>query len=814
MPSRRGCNRLFAWLIVPIFAWLIACVATVRVASASDMAAPLWSNVHSSVAVDGRWQPLIDRERLAHSAVYDARRREMIVFGGLPAAASEGPERLFDGAPFGDVLIYSPEGDPAWRTLTTSGPAPEPRAEHTALLDPDHDQMIVFGGRAADGRYLNDVWALSLSEPRTWTQLTPSGDGPAPRAGHSVVLDTRRGRMIVYGGTNQVQAWGDCWALELSGTPTWTRLPGFPMGDSPRAHASLVYDPVRDRVILLGGLYVPAPFSLARNLLSRGPFYMGFESTPFGYFNDVWQLSLASDEPWSPLLQFHLPFRAAHAVGAFFDPDQDAIVMLAGADSLGVPGVHLATHSLSGAAYWNISRVVQPVEPVTGVLGSFAVDPIGRRLFWFGGVSGRGPQPPEVATLTWSGTPHWHWSEHTPRIRDLEGVVAPRGDVLLQLPRTVVAAGDDYTDFSAVRLAAMPQRERVHVGGTPPPAREFPAVVSDESGDRLLFFGGHEGAGPLRDLWELANVSGKPEWRLLEAVGAPALRWPQAFVVPSRSVLVVLGEGERPWELWEYPLHGGTGWSRWPTEGPGFGEAGGQIVYDSTRERLIAIPASDTSRGVLVCDLGGDRTWHHVAVGGFIPRLTWTLDASRDRLVAFGGAPEPGSLARQSQVLHAMSLVQPMSVQALAPQGSMPRARGTAAWVYDAGHDRFLMFGGFHSTGTSEDLWALSFTDEITGAPPSTPSRPEYLLASPVPAGPSGTTLRWVASRSGPVRVTVHDAAGRRIRTLVEGTRPAGSDVAQWDVRDDGGRALSAGVYFARLETPAGTSTRRIVVVR
>jgi hypothetical protein len=190
------------------------------------------------------------------------------------------------------------------------------------------------------------------------------------------------------------------------------------------------------------------------------------------------------------------------------------------------------------------------------------------------------------------------------------------------------------------------------------------------------------------------------------------------------------------------------------------------------------------------------------------------VDAARDRLVAFGGAPEPGAFERQSQALRALSLAQPMQVQLLEPQGVRPQARRTSAWVYDAERDRFLMCGGLREVGEGEDLWALSFAAETGGPPVVTAQRPEWLIAAPLPAGPSGTTLRWVASRAGMVRVTVHDAAGRRIRRLVEGMRSAGSDAVQWDTRDDGGRSSHPGVYFARLETPAGTSTRRIVVVR
>jgi len=46
--------------------------------------------------------------------------------------------------------------------------------------------------------------------------------------------------------------------------------------------------------------------------------------------------------------------------------------------------------------------------------------------------------------------------------------------------------------------------------------------------------------------------------------------------------------------------------------------------------------------------------------------------------------------------------------------------------------------------------------------------------------------------------VAVYDLAGRRLRTLCQGQRPAGRQSLTWDGRDDGGRGLSSGVYLVR----------------
>lgn len=67
---------------------------------------------------------------------------------------------------------------------------------------------------------------------------------------------------------------------------------------------------------------------------------------------------------------------------------------------------------------------------------------------------------------------------------------------------------------------------------------------------------------------------------------------------------------------------------------------------------------------------------------------------------------------------------------------------------------------------------------------------------------------------AGPVRLEVFDALGRRVRSLVSGTRAPGRLSVNWDLRDDSRTLVSAGAYFCRLESAAGESTARLVVCR
>ena len=63
-----------------------------------------------------------------------------------------------------------------------------------------------------------------------------------------------------------------------------------------------------------------------------------------------------------------------------------------------------------------------------------------------------------------------------------------------------------------------------------------------------------------------------------------------------------------------------------------------------------------------------------------------------------------------------------------------------------------------------------------------------------------------------PARLDIFDLQGRRLRTLADRRLPAGASVLAWDGRDEAGRRLGRGLYFARLVTPGSVSTTRILL--
>ncbi|MBC8426854.1 hypothetical protein H8E07_22295 [bacterium] len=183
-----------------------------------------------------------------------------------------------------------------------------------------------------------------------------------------------------------------------------------------------------------------------------------------------------------------------------------------------------------------------------------------------------------------------------------------------------------------------------------------------------------------------------------------------------------------------------------------------------------------------------------------------------------------------------------------APIGDTPRvgaAVNHVGWVGDSWPtENLLAFNGFygnwvpqsiggHTSQTIEaggrtilaiDLTTLhAFDPQAPALPiddpgPNTlpPPRPAKLTLHPVHPNPFNPSTRFAFDlpRPGPFTLRVHDLRGRVVRTLAEGSIPAGSHTATWNGRDDDGRALPSGAYVIRLEAEGHAATRRATLLK
>ncbi|MBM3287305.1 MAG: hypothetical protein FJY88_08155 [Candidatus Eisenbacteria bacterium] len=122
--------------------------------------------------------------------------------------------------------------------------------------------------------------------------------------------------------------------------------------------------------------------------------------------------------------------------------------------------------------------------------------------------------------------------------------------------------------------------------------------------------------------------------------------------------------------------------------------------------------------------------------------------------------------------------------------------------------------GRFDDGETSDFLLAVDRDPtDIEEAVPERTSATRFLTIHPNPFGQMSTISLEVAV-AGEVKVTIHDPAGRRVRTLVDGARPAGPLPLSWDGRDDAGNQLSSGIYFVRARAVGETQASPIIFLR
>ena len=82
----------------------------------------------------------------------------------------------------------------------------------------------------------------------------------------------------------------------------------------------------------------------------------------------------------------------------------------------------------------------------------------------------------------------------------------------------------------------------------------------------------------------------------------------------------------------------------------------------------------------------------------------------------------------------------------------------------------------------------------------------------PNPFNPS-TVIPYQLPTTTHVRLEVFNLLGQRLATLVDGERPAGAHMTQWDGTDAAGRAVGAGVYIYRLIGGGHMVSRRMVLI-
>lgn len=117
--------------------------------------------------------------------------------------------------------------------------------------------------------------------------------------------------------------------------------------------------------------------------------------------------------------------------------------------------------------------------------------------------------------------------------------------------------------------------------------------------------------------------------------------------------------------------------------------------------------------------------------------------------------------------------------------------------------------------GTNQEVVIDQFTF-VPGNPADVPL--PQIAADESAATPNPFTSRTAISfslpKAGPARVLVYDASGRLVRTLANGSFPAGIHEVTWNGRDDAGSRVASGLYFAQVRSGGVAETKRVVLLR
>jgi hypothetical protein len=599
------------------------------------------------------------------------------------------------------ATLASQEG--AWDPIVVTS-----RMRHGAVLDPLRDRMLVFGGDTGAG-LMNTVVAMPLSGTPAWSPLAVTGSAPLARRGAGVVYDPVRDRLLVFGGNDGTSPLNDLWALSLAGTPHWTFLGSAGTLVPPREEHVTVYDAAHDRLVVYGGL------DTGKHALS-----------------DCWAYSLAGPGAWTALGTGGAGPLARQGACGIYDPVRERLLVFGGADSSGTAFSDTWALPLGAGGTWGLLPLASG-EPVGRYRSAAAYDASRDQMVVYGGF-GSGILQVSVLTLSLAGTATWNIlssSTAFPAGRDwVAMIVDPARDRLVVYGGSLPARTNDLFAFA--------------LGGTHPWTTLTPpsprllrgtAFVFDPVRNRMLQFGGIDGSNnAYNELWSL-DTNGPAVWTRLTPSGTqPQPRGYMSAVYDAARdrILVYGGATFIPFQVyadvWALSLAGTPTWQPLsPTGTPPSARYLYSAILDPVRDRMVVFGGtggSTMNNDLWTLSLGGTPAWTFQPMDDpIIPVGRSTqgaiYDPVRDRMIVNGGTDFSSHVFQETWEL---PLAGALHWHLLPLNNPLPAARYLATYAYDPGRNRMLVYGGVDLAGHLwTDAWALQLgaTDQWLALQPA-----------------------------------------------------------------------------------------------
>jgi cysteine-rich repeat protein len=545
-----------------------------------------WLQRHPAVSPPAR--------RLA-MMTYDTAHQQVVLFGGRAPGGSLGDTWVWDGS--------------IWTELhpTTSPPA---RSSGAMTYDAGRGRALLFGGVRDDDARFADTWTW---DGTSWTQAAPA-TSPAERAGHSMTYDVTHDQVVLYGGNvNTSETW-------LWNGATWK--PAAPT-TTPAAvtAAALAYDAVVDRVVLFGGVthtldskghdvetayddtylwngtnwtIVPRPADATKIPPPRYTASMVYDSVrqqvvlfggnapvaePVGQRDDTWLF--AADSTWSrPDTSVTSPPTRRNPAMAY-DARHGTVVLYGGTVSAG----DVDTWLWSDRSWVRLTTTPKP-----GARGGHEMVYDGKQILLLGGHVGASPRDD---MWSWDGAA---WTKLAPSTlppgRSNFGFAydAARDRVVLFGGKR---AFDPDTESPTAPLADTWEWDGVTwtqlSPPVSPPARDNAAMAYDAIRERVILFGGAAGTTQLADTWSWDGIA----WTDVTPAVSPPARATHRLVYDAdrRRIVLVGGNSEKPDE-WEWD---GTRWVERTPQGDLQILLNGGAAYAAIAHQLVAFGGTNTA---------------------------------------------------------------------------------------------------------------------------------------------------------------------------------------------------------------------------
>lgn len=144
------------------------------------------------------------------------------------------------------------------------------------------------------------------------------------------------------------------------------------------------------------------------------------------------------------------------------------------------------------------------------------------------------------------------------------------------------------------------------------------------------------------------------------------------------------------------------------------------------------------------------------------------------------------------------------------PSGNHSQSLALAEW------NGGLFAGGFFNTAGDKSSRGIARWQLPSVTAVETPVTDPGLALSPPSRNPAfgRVSLAFHLPEAGPVSAAVFDASGRLVQSLLDTQLAPGAHTLEWSGRDEAGRAMGSGIYWVRLATAHGVSSRKLAWLR